>query len=372
LDGRRTPNFQQAFRSAGRSFQSTGKNVTLREPSSHLRRSIAGAIGKGDTVLTTTPTAEQVRRIRPKGVLGLGWASIESAISGRTEHRPTSIDYPDSVVRRISFEAGGGCGWRLSALTTPRRQAPPWRIVVITGAPSWAEYWAPVLAALPQDREMIVVDRPGYAASEPLACVPDIRDQARALAPLLDGPSGQKILLVGQSYGAAIASLMAADQPGRVASLVLLSSYLGESGPTARWLVELGLRFRGVIPRDLRNAVIEVSGQATQMTFMRAALKRLNMPVHLIHGEQDDFAPIAVAEKFASESAADRSIHFESVPGANHFLNDGPTEVLLRALEASIPDETPPVGRLSALLDWIGSAIQPGTFRLPWALQPDG
>ena len=44
-------------------------------------------------------------RSRPKGVLGLGWACLESAASGRTEHVPTSQDYPDSVMRRISFEA---------------------------------------------------------------------------------------------------------------------------------------------------------------------------------------------------------------------------------------------------------------------------
>ena len=67
------------------------------------------------------------------------------------------------MVRRTSFLSGGGRGWRISALETPRETPAPWRIVVITGAPSWAEYWAETLAELPQDREMIVVDRPGYA-----------------------------------------------------------------------------------------------------------------------------------------------------------------------------------------------------------------
>lgn len=129
---------------------------------------------------------------RPKGILALGWACLESAASGRTEHRPTSADYEDAVVRRISFTAGGGLGWRVSALTTPRAAPAPWKIVVVTGAPSWAEYWAPVLAALPQTREMVVVDRPGFAASEPAACVLDIGEQARALAPLLKLHRGRK------------------------------------------------------------------------------------------------------------------------------------------------------------------------------------
>ena len=278
---------------------------------------------------------------RPKGILALFWACLESAASGRTEHRPTSADYPDTVVRRIAFTAGGGHGWRLSALTTPRLQPPSWKIVVVTGAPSWAEYWAPALAALRGDREMIVVDRPGFAASEPADCVLDIRDQARALGPLLEAAPGQKILLVGQSYGAAIATLMAAAQPRRVAAVVLLSSYLGEPGPTARWLVRAGSRFLNLIPRDLRNAVMEISHQPPQMAHMREALARLRVPVHVIHGEMDDFAPIETASAFASTIRTRRPVRFQRVAGANHFLNDGPVETLLSCLEACIPTTKP-------------------------------
>lgn len=271
----------------------------------------------------------------------MGWACLSSAASGRTEHVPTSDDYPDTVVRRIRFDAGGGLGWKLSAITTPRSRPAPWKIVVVTGAPSWAEYWAPALAALPQDREMIVVDRPGYAASEPIEYVGDIAVQARALAPLLDAKPGQKVLLVGQSYGAAIASLMAADNPRKVAGLVLLSGYFGESGPTARWLLDMGNRLLKIIPRDLRHAVIEVTNQPGQLDGFRTALAKLKTPVHVIHGDKDDFAPIEMAERLVGETRTRRPMRFERVAGANHFLNDGPVEPLLAALEACIPPPRP-------------------------------
>jgi pimeloyl-ACP methyl ester carboxylesterase len=278
---------------------------------------------------------------RPKGILALGWACLESAVSGRTEHRPTSADYPDTVVRRVTFFAGGGLGWRLSALTTPRASPAPWKIVVVTGSPSWAEYWAPVLAALPRDREMIVVDRPGFAGSEPAECVTDIHDQASALSPLLTSKPGQQILLVGQSYGAAIAALMAAAQPGRVAAIALLSSYLGQSGPTAQWLVRTGSRFLNLIPRDLRNAVIEVSRQPSQMTAMREAMGRIRAPIYVIHGDQDDFAPMDAARELASSVRTRHPMRFQCVAGANHFLNDGPVDTLLDCLEACIPAAKP-------------------------------
>jgi pimeloyl-ACP methyl ester carboxylesterase len=280
-------------------------------------------------------------RTRPKGFVGVGWASFEAAIMGRTEHVPTSDDYPDSVVRRIRFTAGAGLGWKLSALETPRDKPAPWKIVVITGAPSWAEYWAPVLAALPPERQMVVVDRPGFAASEPPTCIADIRIQAQALAPLLTPVPGQKILLVGQSYGAAIAVLMAAANPKAVHGVVMLSSYLGEYGPTARWLVGLGARMGHLIPRDLRHAIIEVAGQKAQLPYMREALRRLRAPVHVIHGDKDDFAPIEMAQRLVAETAHP-SIRFQTAPGATHFLNDGPVGPLLACLEGCIPPEPPP------------------------------
>jgi pimeloyl-ACP methyl ester carboxylesterase len=211
------------------------------------------------------------------------------------------------------------------------------------------------MAALPANREMVVVDRPGYAASEPAEAIPDICLQARALMPLLDGPRRQKILLVGQSYGASIATLMAEMAPRRVASLLLLSSYLGEPGPTARWLVDAGSRLAGVIPRDLRNAVAEVSGHAAQMVHMRRALTRLRAPVHMIHGEVDDFAPVELARRLAEETRTPRPIRFTSAPQANHFINDGPVETVLGHLEACIPEPSPSLAqRLARLGGGIG------------------
>jgi pimeloyl-ACP methyl ester carboxylesterase len=241
----------------------------------------------------------------------------------------------------VTFTAGGGLGWKISALESPREHPAPWKIVVVPGAPSWAEYWAPVIAALPADREMIVVDRPGFAASEPLTCVPDIRLQAQALAPLLDAPPGQKVLLVGQSYGAAIATLMAAAAPKKVAGVVLLSSFLGQLGPTARWLVDMGNRLLNLIPRDLRNAVMEVSGQEPQLAHMQDALRKLRVPVHVVHGDQDDFAPIDLAEQLVRETKTKAPIRFARVEGANHFMNDGPAEVILSVLETCIDTAKP-------------------------------
>jgi pimeloyl-ACP methyl ester carboxylesterase len=168
--------------------------------------------------------------------------------------------------------------------------------------------------------------------------VPDIRLQAQALMPAIAAAPGQKVLLVGQSYGAAIATLMASmAAPKSLGGVVMLSSFLGEFGPTAKWLVELGAKVMTMIPKDLRHAVMEVTGQSGQLAQVREALARLKVPVHVIHGDQDDFAPIALAEMLAKEARTRTPMRFERVAGANHFLNDGPAEALLASLEACLP-----------------------------------
>ncbi len=275
-----------------------------------------------------------VGRRRPRGVFEIGLSCIQCAMSGRREHLPTGEQYPDSVVRRISFEAGGGLGWRLSALWTPRDTPPPWKIVVVTGAPSWAEYWAPVMAALPPDREMVIVDRPGFANSEPFHCVPKLETQAQALLPLMDAAPGQRILLVGQSYGAAIATMMAAARPENLGGLVQLSGYFGQAGPTARFLVDAGMRMLGLIPRDLKHAVMEVAGQRRQLDQVFDLLKRHPFLTTFIHGDEDDFAPIETARALAETTMV--PARFVEVRRAGHFLNDGPADQLLACLEAAI------------------------------------
>ena len=286
---------------------------------------------------------------RPKGVFEIGWAAMDAAWSGRTEHLPFWAEYPDAMVERIFFRAGGGLDWRLSALRTPRTRPAAWKIVVVTGAPSWAEYWSATLAAVGPDREMVVVDRPGFGASQPAECIVDLSVQARALAPLLDSAPGQRVLLVGQSYGAAIASLMAAEQPEKVGALVLLSGLFGDMGPTAGRLVDLGRRVRGVIPRDLRNAITEVLAQRPQLAMVREALSRLPAPIHILHGDEDDFAPIAAARALADDLAAHADVRFTALAGANHFLNEGPPELVLAHLEAAIAAVREPAPEPTAL-----------------------
>ena len=72
-------------------------------------------------------------------------------------------------------------------------------------------------------------------------------------------------------------------------------------------------------------------------------------------------APIKIAEALVASVPTRRPIRFQRVAGANHFMNDGPVEPLLAALEACIPARRPWLA--SRLPQW----LRPAWLRLgPW------
>jgi pimeloyl-ACP methyl ester carboxylesterase len=242
---------------------------------------------------------------------------------------PTSQSYPPGTMKRISLRAAVPEGWVLSALTT-NHPAAPWKLVIITGTPSWSEYWAPTVAAAPDGLEIIVADRPGFSGSGPETAVTDIATQARALSILLEPTNpNQKVILAGQSYGGPISALMAANNPDKVSGLILLSAFFGERGPTIHALSFGGTLGRGFLDRELRNGLAEISHQRTQLPSIYSALDSLKLPIVVLHGQRDSFVPIAAAQRLATRV----NTQLITVPKGDHFLNACCVADILGAVE---------------------------------------
>jgi len=247
---------------------------------------------------------------------------------------PTSSAYPPGTMERVEFTGGVPEGWRISALQTPARADATWKVVIITGTPSWSEYWAPTIADLPPTRELIVADRPGFRTSQPEDSVRDLAKQADALAPMLSAREGQRVLLVGQSFGAPVATLMASRYPDQVDAIVLVSAFFGDRGPTARRMIGAGSLFRPVLPRDLRNSISEVTAQSEQLPSVWTALRSLRQPIVFVHGDDDTFVPLEADRRIAAEYGHT----LITVPAGDHFLNACCVPALLDAFEQAIAE----------------------------------
>lgn len=263
---------------------------------------------------------------------------------GGDKRFPVPSDYPPGTMEETSFTAAVPDAWRLTALRTPERPDADWKIVIVTGTPSWNAFWAPTVAAAPANREVIVANRPGFRDSEPRNAVPDIAAQADALSPMLDARPGQRVLLVGQSFGAPVATLMAARYPDKVDAVLLVSAFFGDPGPTARRMIGVGRFVRPLLPRDLKNSITEVSAQAAQLPEVFAAMGQLTQPVIFIHGDADSFVPLSADQQIADAHHAPLIV----VPGGDHFLNACCVPALLDAAEQAIaaadaraPSDTP-------------------------------
>jgi hypothetical protein len=112
---------------------------------------------------------------------------------------------------------------------------------------------------------------------------------------------------------------------------------------------------------------MEIDHQPRQLAMFHSALRRIRAPVHIVHGDADDFAPIDAAMRLANQSRTRRPIRFVTANGANHFLNDGPATKLIDTLETCLPPPRrafpwaaltlPRLSRTAALGEWLVSEV---------------
>lgn len=228
----------------------------------------------------------------------------------------------------------------------------------------WSRVWEPVLRAVAATgHEVLALDFPGFGLSggrlvRDEAAVPALAACALRFLDALDiaGP----LVVGGHDIGGAVAQHLAANE-SRVRALVLMNSVLYDSWPvpaverfgdpavadavTAEELLEARSQsLAKAIARPLDDseraawlAPLHSEDHVRSWTAMAGAsdprytlelVERLcqrALPTVLVWGDQDDFQPIAFAERYAREVPVAR---LERIPGARHIPTaDDPARV---------------------------------------------
>lgn len=133
-------------------------------------------------------------------------------------------------------------------------------IACIHGGGSSALLWSDAVEELGRLGRVISYDRRGCGRSErpePYERT-SVAEQADDAAALLEALSAPAAVVIGRSYGGAVAIDLALRHPDRVRALVLLEGdALGLSPAAARWTRAIGDRLREVAARDGVDAVYE-------------------------------------------------------------------------------------------------------------------
>jgi pimeloyl-ACP methyl ester carboxylesterase len=180
---------------------------------------------------------------------------------------------------------------------------------------------------------LFLYDRWGYGQSEarPDLAVPGFEDDLQDLASLLDVYALETFILIGHSDGGSIALYFAAANPHRVAALVTVAAHIylePKMGPGI-------MRIRQAFESDsgFRQGLARVHGEKYITTFtnwfdgwhspdalvwdMRPTLAKIDCPVLVIQGEEDEHATPQHAQDIADHIPG---AALWLAPGAGHML----------------------------------------------------
>jgi len=152
---------------------------------------------------------------------------LAGAVATKLLTRPRDVSWPDS----LEFVYNPECSWftrvdgvRIHFQEAGDEDATP--LILIHGFISSNSIWSHVLLPLAQRGfRAIAPDLPGYGYSEkPADANYSIAEQARAVIGLMDGLRIKKAIIVGASYGGAVAATMALDYPDRVHKLIMIGA----------------------------------------------------------------------------------------------------------------------------------------------------
>jgi len=248
-------------------------------------------------------------------------------------------------------------------------------LILIHGAGgSTREIMAPLADTLARDFRVIAFDRPGHGHSARLAGSNESpAEQARALMRAAAALGVERPLIVGHSYGGAVALAWALEAPGAAAGLVLLGAVSHEwPGPLDPTYRHLGTGFgrRVLIPlatafltRDrmhatladifapqpvpdgyaeavgarlsttrkaLRASVGQVNRLRPQLAGMSQRYAGLDLPVEIVHGTDDQVVGFAIHAEPLARDLPDARL--TPLPGIGHMPHHVATPEVLAAI----------------------------------------
>lgn len=198
-------------------------------------------------------------------------------------------------------------------------------VIFVHGSPGEWKGWTDYLTdnALTDNAHLIAIDRPGFGKSGGGKAERSLAQQSRDVAPLLDRASkGQRVVLVGHSYGGPLVARLAMDYPEKITDIIILAGSIDPALEETKWFqypADWRL-IRWAVPDALMVANQEIMALKPSLEDMLPLWKNIHQRVTVIQGEKDDLVPAGNAD-FAKEKLVNaKTLEIIRLPENNHFL----------------------------------------------------
>jgi pimeloyl-ACP methyl ester carboxylesterase len=241
----------------------------------------------------------------------------------------------------------GECRWFARISLPPGVEGPP--VVFLHGVVVSGAYFWPVATRLAGEFPLYVPDAPGTGHSTLRLGSWSIEAQAARLAAWLDLHGLCRCVLVGNSLGSQVLTMLAQRRPDLAGALVLVSPTTDPEVDSVVHMMWRGLRD---IPREhiglwrIWLPDLVRTGPLRGLQQLRSGLDdtqverlgTLTMPVIAVGGEHDPIAPQDWIATIAEEAEQGREVIVPGAPHALHYANPASLARVIRTVAARCGD----------------------------------
>lgn len=232
--------------------------------------------------------------------------------------------------------------WFSRITLSTERSLPP--VMLVHGLVVSGSYFRPVAAYLDDHVRLYVPDLPGFGRSVCRSGIWTLPQLADGLAGWLDGHALRDVVLVSNSLGCQVLTLLAERRPDLVRSLILVAPTMDPrarsmTGQIARGLKDMpreALSLWAVWIPDLLRAGVHRALKtlyAGTRDPQQDRLSKITAPVLLVGGERDPIAPPEWVCTMALSLPRGRAI---IIPGAPHAMNYSHPRQLARIIRVAV------------------------------------
>ena len=223
---------------------------------------------------------------------------------------------------------------KMRAIISGDDHNPP--LFLIHGSPGTWGTWLHLLEdeKLQKQFQIIVVDRPGFGQSGRMVELSIDKQAEDVMAAIKFNHSGKKAIVVGYSYGGAIASKITLNYPAEVSAMLLVSGTLSAEYEKEEWYdypAQWDI-LRPFLPHDFVVSVDESVALPSQLKAIEPLWAQVQIPVSVIQGLADNVVNPKTADFAEKIFVNARPLTIERVPGIDHKVPFDHSDLIIKQI----------------------------------------